>query len=127
MVQSNEQGGDEQLREKLATIEHERWSDWQNYTHKVYLEGNFQEFMLRWQRQINTPYAELSEAEKASDMEQVDRYWQLILADRKQHELDATIAELELLRPRVRHESLLTIDQVINARVAELKAERNPS
>lgn len=68
----------DELREKLAAIEHERWSDWQNYVHKVYLEGNFKEFMLRWQRQIATPYSELSEAEKNSDREQVDRYWHLI-------------------------------------------------
>lgn len=32
----------------------------------------------RWERQIATPYAELSEAEKNSDREQVDRYWPLV-------------------------------------------------
>lgn len=70
----------DELCEKLAAIEHERWAAWQNWVHKVYLEGNFGEFMLRWQKQINTPYAELSDKEKASDMEQVDRYWPLIEA-----------------------------------------------
>ena len=69
---------EELLREKLADIEHQRWADWQNWVHKVYLEGNFGEFMLRWQKQIATPYSELSAQEKASDMEQVDRYWPLI-------------------------------------------------
>lgn len=34
----------------------------------------------RWERQIATPYAELSETEKDGDREQVDRYWPLIAA-----------------------------------------------
>lgn len=94
MAQSNR---DEELREKLAAIEHERWADWQKYMHTKFLEhsngeGEYVclsvEWFKRWERQIDTPYSELSEAEKASDMEQVDRYWQLILADRKQHELE---------------------------------------
>lgn len=66
------------LIEQLAAIEHERWADWQNWVHKVYLEGNFGDFMLRWQKQIATPYSELSEAEKQSDRDQVKRYWPLI-------------------------------------------------
>jgi hypothetical protein len=32
----------------------------------------------RWQRQIDTPYAALSEQEKESDRSQVDRYWPLV-------------------------------------------------
>jgi hypothetical protein len=84
---------DKELREKLASIEHERWADWQNYVHRVYLEGNFKEFMLRWQKQIGTPYSELSDQEKASDMEQVNRYWHLIEA----HTAAARIDELNWL------------------------------
>lgn len=79
----------EALREQLAAIEHERWSDWQRWVHS--LMGEMQQagkgtglmaiskkYVDRWQHQIATPYAELSEREKASDMEQVDRYWPLI-------------------------------------------------
>lgn len=70
-----------ELREQLAAIEHERWADWQQWVHNR-LDNNTlamsEEDYLRWQTQINTPYDQLSEAEKKSDMEQVDRYWPLI-------------------------------------------------
>ena len=42
-----------------------------------------------WQRQINTPYAELTEKEKDSDREQVNKFWQLIAP------LEERIKELE--------------------------------
>ncbi len=74
-----------ELREKLASIEHERWSDWQKWVHErvcykqedggLWIPPNHVE---HWNKQIETPYAELSDKEKASDMEQVDRYWPLI-------------------------------------------------
>lgn len=70
------------LREKLAAIEHERWADWQKWCNKVLRENNPSheqgDILERWDRQIETPYAELSGREKASDMEQVDRQWPLI-------------------------------------------------
>jgi hypothetical protein len=77
---------DDALREKLAAIEHERWSDWQKWCHKILreqlrfndMESNLEEILGRWEKQIATPYKQLSDQEKASDMEQVDRYWPLI-------------------------------------------------
>lgn len=72
------------LRQQLAAIEHERWSDWQRWCHKILREnlGNdnieLERVLERWEVQIATPYKMLSDAEKASDMEQVDRYWPLI-------------------------------------------------
>jgi hypothetical protein len=73
---------DEGLREELAAIEHERWADWQKWCHKVLRENNpspeIGDVLERWDRQIETPYSELSEKEKDSDREQVDRYWPLI-------------------------------------------------
>lgn len=72
----------EELKEKLAAIEHERWADWQKWCHQVIRENgpNLQteNVLMRWDRQIETPYAELSEKEKQSDREQVDRYLPLI-------------------------------------------------
>ena len=68
----------ESLVEQLADIEHQRWSDWQKYCHKVYKDGKFEEFMPRWERQIKTPYSELSETEKQSDRDQVERYLPLL-------------------------------------------------
>ena len=69
--------------EKLAEIEHERWADWQAYVHsKMFKDGEYMCLSVpnfeRWERQIKTPYAELSEEEKDSDRDQVVRYWDLI-------------------------------------------------
>lgn len=73
----------DELKEKLAAIEHERWSDWQKWMHSVLrrsgeLTEGVDEILQRWDKQIATPYSKLSATEKASDMEQVDRYWPLI-------------------------------------------------
>ena len=90
MTQPNQSNptNEQELREQLAAIEHERWADWQAWCHKVLremiryndMESNLEEILSRWEKQIETPYAELSEAEKQSDREQVDRYWHLIQA-----------------------------------------------
>lgn len=68
------------LREKLASIEHERWADWQSWVHTLYRDNRemFDTYIERWEKQIATPYAELSKQEQESDMEQVNRYWSLI-------------------------------------------------
>lgn len=72
------------VRERLAAIEHERWAAWQSWMHaqcNQYGDGTLlipAALVARWERQIATPYAELSEAERASDREQVDRSWPLI-------------------------------------------------
>lgn len=84
---------EDELIEKLAAIEHERWADWQKWMHSMLKVNDSGEYTLPteairgWDRQIETPYSELSEKEKESDREQVRRYWSLvgkfILADRK--------------------------------------------
>lgn len=72
--------------EQCAAIEHERWAHWQRYMHSRCTrnaDGSLTiptSLVARWEHQIRTPYAELSEAEKASDREQVDRYWPLAIA-----------------------------------------------
>ena len=72
------------LVEQLAALEHERWSHWQRYLHS---RGQRQpdgslllsaELVERWERQIATPYQDLSATEKDSDREQVRRYLALI-------------------------------------------------
>lgn len=83
----------EELFEKLAAIEHERWADWQRYVHSkcvrvidVEEDGTETlrevtlpvELFQHWERQINTPYDELTEDEKDADRDQVHRYWDLI-------------------------------------------------
>lgn len=87
---------DGELKEQLAAIEHERWAHWQQYMHSLGKVKNVdgvlslviptQPFIHRWERQINTPYSQLSEAEQKSDIEQVDRYWPLIVARDQLHE-----------------------------------------
>lgn len=78
----------EDIKEQLAAIEHERWADWQQWMHDqarrdynadgeaIYSYTVDQ--IQAWQKQIETEYAELSPCERASDMQQVNRYWPLI-------------------------------------------------
>ncbi len=95
-----------ELREQLAAIEHERWADWQKWCHKVLRENNPSpeqgDILERWDRQIETPYAELSEAEKQSDRDQVDRYWQLVEAYLAQ-EKAKWVAEVGSVIPKERN------------------------
>ena len=73
-----------ELFELLAAIEHERWSDWQKFVHDLcerLPDGRLAipaHNVERWERQIETPYDDLSEAEKESDRDQVRRYWHLL-------------------------------------------------
>lgn len=68
--------------EEWASIEHERWSKWQKYLHsQCFTSPEFTRALIipadlvaRWERQIETPYSELSEKEKESDREQVRPY-----------------------------------------------------
>jgi hypothetical protein len=80
-----------ELHETLAAIEHQRWADWQKYLHSKGHRGHNDgdtptgalllpaDDVERWERQIVQPYAMLSEQEKESDREQVDRYWSLLI------------------------------------------------
>ncbi len=70
--------------ERLADVEHERWSHWQRYLHsKCERVGDGSlvipaHLVERWESQMNTPYSALSEKEKESDREQVRRYLPII-------------------------------------------------
>jgi hypothetical protein len=64
------------LRERLAALEHEQWANWTRYL----LDHLTPEDVERWRRQIDTPYEQLSEAEKQSDREWADRVLELIRA-----------------------------------------------
>lgn len=70
--------------ETLAAIEHERWCHWQRYLHSKCLrqpDGSLllpMELVTRWEKQINTEYAKLTDHEKESDREQVRKYLPII-------------------------------------------------
>ena len=75
----------DRMLDALAAIEHERWSHWQRYMHdkgKVQPDGSLlipADLVQRWERQIDTPFPSLSEAEKESDRDQVRRYLSTIV------------------------------------------------
>jgi hypothetical protein len=77
------------LREKLAVLCHEQWIGWMKYlfskcSHEQLADCEFMaavipvELIARWNRQIQTPYAELSEEEKESDRKEADKFLVLI-------------------------------------------------
>ena len=72
------------LVERLAAVEHERWSHWQRYLHSKGVRQSDGSLLLspdlvaRWEKQINTKYADLDDREKESDREQVRKYLPLI-------------------------------------------------
>ena len=72
------------LIETLAAIEHQRWSRWQQYMHSKGVRNDDGSMVIpadlvrRWEQQIASPYAELSETEKESDREQVMEYLSVI-------------------------------------------------
>jgi hypothetical protein len=74
------------LIEELASVEHDRWSHWQRYLHEQCVPGADgsltipAELVRHWTTQMNTSYAQLSEEEKNSDREQVQRYLPIIAA-----------------------------------------------
>lgn len=94
---------DDELREKLAAIEHGRWADQQRSVHQKSrrnADGTLTipaDVVARWERQVATPYAELSEPEKQADRDQVDRYWPLVNAER-QHVAHIVVFAIDTLR-----------------------------
>lgn len=75
---------DPELLEKLAAAEHERWAHWQRYLHQQCIPGPDgsltipADLVRQWTEQMDTPYDDLTEAEKDSDRDQVARYLPLI-------------------------------------------------
>jgi len=59
----------EELREKLADLEHEQWAHWTKYM----LDNLTDENIARWRKQIKTDYKDLSEKEKDSDRTWADK------------------------------------------------------
>ena len=72
------------LFEKLADIEHERWSGWQKYLHSKCTKNEDGSLTIpagcvfHLESLIKTPYKNLTEKEKESDRTEVKKYWSLI-------------------------------------------------
>ena len=64
----------QELKEKLADIEHQRWSAWHKYSRSKWTP----EMIMRWHKQAETPYNKLSEEEKDSDRKEVEKYFPLL-------------------------------------------------
>lgn len=71
--------------EELAAAEHRRWAHWQSYLHSACRrneDGSLRippDLVEQWERQTQTEYENLTEAEKDSDREQVRKYLPLII------------------------------------------------
>lgn len=73
------------LYEQLASIQHDIWSHWMAYVFDHCATENEDgsvtipaELAKRWRRQVATGYSELSERERESDRDQVDKFWPLL-------------------------------------------------
>ena len=75
----------EKLMERLAAVEHERWAHWQRYMHGKSTKQSDGSVLIppdlvkQWERQLSTPYSELTEKEKESDREQVRKYLPILV------------------------------------------------
>lgn len=73
-----------EIREQLAALEHEQWVGWMNYLFEKSIESGDGSVTIpadmvdRWKRQINTPYADLSDSEKESDREIADKVLRIL-------------------------------------------------
>ncbi len=69
-----------EILETIAAVEHERWSHWQKYLHAQCTPNPDGSLTIpaaevqRWSLQMETAYADLTEAEKDSDREQAREY-----------------------------------------------------
>lgn len=75
---------DKYIREDLAEYAHAAWAGWMKY---MFEKGTLNDdgtytmpawAVERWQRQMNTSYADLSESEKNSDRDEADKMLEII-------------------------------------------------
>jgi hypothetical protein len=64
----------DELRERLAALEHEQWAYWTAYMLDHLTEDN----IARWRDQVARPYDQLTESEKDSDRRWADRVLALL-------------------------------------------------
>lgn len=88
-------------REKLAAYAHDAWSRWMRYIFYkciYHLDGTITisaSLVDRWHRQSVTPYAELSEDEKKSDLAEADKILDTLSLCEKEDPYDAVFGDIE--------------------------------
>ena len=94
------------LRERLAELAHEQWVGWMRYVwrrceHRPSPDGPLMvvpsAWARRWERQMDTPYAKLSQREQDSDRHEADRMLAVMMKFLAV-ELTQKTAEIEMLR-----------------------------
>lgn len=87
------------LKEKLAAIEHDRWSDWHNWTKAkriglLVADGELVKLAFdratvdRWDNLAAVPYKVLLREDQLKDLKQVERYWWLVVEYGKRCKLE---------------------------------------
>jgi hypothetical protein len=66
-----------EAREEIAALCHDQWSGWMRYLFE-HCSLIPESFAIRWKRQMNTSYADLSEPEKENDRKEADRFIALL-------------------------------------------------
>lgn len=98
----------EELIEALADKEHASWARWMQYLFSQCnkdLDWNMTisgSLVKRWMRQIETPYAELSEREKQSDRDEVEHIMPIIdkyVSDKLTNAVVKTISHGGMMNP----------------------------
>lgn len=70
--------------EEIASVQHDIWAHWMKYQFSVCQQNDNGSLTIsadkvqRWTRQIDTPYSELTDREKKSDIEQVMKFSHLL-------------------------------------------------
>ena len=81
--------------EKLADLEHKRWSGWQTHCHKILRERcpskELEKVLKRWDKQIETDYKDLSEREKEMDRVEARKTLELLAEEKA----ELSLAELK--------------------------------
>ncbi len=75
-----------ELRERLASVQHEIWAHWMRYLFYKCVKNEDGSATIpaplveRWQRQMSTPYSALTDQERESDRHQADKVLAVIPA-----------------------------------------------
>lgn len=80
------------VREALAEYAHEAWAGWMRHMLGIWNAGGgsfgtWDSYTAWWTRQMNTPYADLPEAEKDSDRAEADKMLALVRTVAKELQL----------------------------------------